>query len=159
MFLTQTGGLYYDNSIFTGEKTMDKQTNGGKFGLEISALTEARIMAETESYSPKSREYYETAMEKSARLINRVNAFLEKHGADAVSACGEDYMFGVITSTKDPEAPCGVTFYGSEKLAQAVASAFPKNKVISATDGEVITPVLITVQQQGISKQARRPKS
>jgi hypothetical protein len=135
---------------------MDKQINGGKFGLEISALTEARIMAETESYSSKSRSNYETAMEKSAALIDRVNAFLEKNGADAVSARGEDYLFGVITSAKDPEAPCGVTFYGSEKLAKAVASAFPKNKVISAADGEVVKPVLATVPKQGISKQDPR---
>jgi hypothetical protein len=140
---------------------MDKQMSSEKFGLEIDALTKARIMAETESYSPKSRENYETAMEKSAALIDRVNAFLEKHNADAVSARGEDYLFGVITSAKDPEAPCGVTFYGSEKLAKKLASVFSGagQRVISASDGKVIEPDVTTVPKQvQPPRSASRPK-
>jgi hypothetical protein len=138
----------------TNQQANGEQMSGGKFGLEIHALTEARSMAEAESYSPASREKYETAMQENAALIARVGKYLEKKGALAVSDCGSD-MFGVITSDKNPDAPCGVTFFGSEKLAEAVASAFPKNKVISASDGEVIAPVLTSVAK---SKSARRPK-
>ena len=124
---------------------MSKQINGGKFGLEIPALTEARVRAEAESYSPQSRMHYHSAMQKSSELIKKVETFLEKNGAPVVSACGGDYMFGVITSNDDPKAPCGVSFYGSRLLAEAVARAFPANKVISARDGAPITPVAQTV--------------
>ncbi len=123
---------------------MDKEITGGKFGLEIPALTEARVMAEESSYDQKSRANYERAMEKSTKLMNRVGEFLEKNGAPAVSDCGSD-LFGVITSTNDSKAPCGVTFYGSKELAQSLADAFPGNKVISAHDGAVVTPAVTTM--------------
>lgn len=122
---------------------MSKQTSAGKFGLEIPALTEARLKAEAESYSPQSRSHYHSAMKKSSELIKQVEAFLEKNGAPAVSACGADHMFGVITSQDDPKAPCGVSFYGSRSLAEAVASAFPKHKVIAAQGGEVVAPAAV----------------
>jgi hypothetical protein len=66
----------------------------------------------------------------TASPIGRVNAFLEKHNADAVS--------GFRQKTRKPL--WRLTFYGSEKLAKAVASAFSKNKVISALDGGVLRP-------------------
>lgn len=117
---------------------MVKQTK--KFGLEIPALTAARIKAEAESYSPQSRSAFHEAIKKNRELIKEVETFLEKSGAPAVSGCGTD-MFGVITSDADPKAPCGISFYGSRSLAEAVAKAFPANKVISARDGTPVMPV------------------
>jgi len=126
---------------------MTKQADGGKFGLVIPALTAARQKAEAESYSPDSRNAFHEAMQKNRELIKNVGAFLEKEGAPAVSGCGTD-MFGVITSDSDPKAPCGVSFYGSRKLAEAVARAFPAHEVISATDGTPVKPVLLRVSQK-----------
>lgn len=128
---------------------MKKQstTTGGKFGLEIPELTEARIKAEAESYSPQSRTAFHNAVKNSSELIREVEAFLEEKGAPLVSGCGSD-MFGVITSQEDPNAPCGVSFYGPRSLAEAVARAFPDNRVISAKDGADVKPMLHAVPAQ-----------
>jgi len=136
---------------------MATQIDGGKFGLEIPELTEARSFAEADSYGPKSRTSYNNAMDRSSALMERVGKFLEKNGAFAVSGCGTD-MFGVITSANDSKVPCGVTFYGTKELAESLAAAFPGNKVISAHDGTVVTPAVETLPRQVKTKQAPRPK-
>ena len=133
---------------------MSKKISGGKFGLEIPALTEARVKAEAESYSPQSRTNFHTAMQKSSDLIKKVETFLEKNGAPTVTGCGTD-MFGVITSDEDPKAPCGVSFYGPRSLAEAVANAFPANRVISARDGEAVTPAGMQVTLKPIKQKPR----
>jgi len=117
---------------------MKKQNmTGGKFGIEIPELTAARMKAEAESYSPQSR----TAFHK------------------AVSGCGAD-MFGVITSQEDPAAPCGVSFYGTRTLAEAVARAFPDNRVISAKDGAAVKPAPQVVTAEAAMKRiTRKPRA
>jgi hypothetical protein len=135
---------------------MAKNINGGKFGLVIPELTEARKEAEAQSYNAESRTHYETAKEITAPLIERVNAYLEKRGAPLISDGGAD-MFGVITSPDDPEAPCGITFYGPRSLAEAVASVFSKHKVISARNGAAIKPA--RVQRAGLRPINLKPRA
>jgi hypothetical protein len=145
---------------FKGEKIMKKQSmTGGKFGIEIPALTEARIQVEAESYSPQSRTAFHKAVQSSSDLIKEVETFLEENGAPLVSGCGTD-MFGVITSQEDPAAPCGVSFYGTRSLAEAVARAFPDNRVISAKDGAAVKPTLQAATAQAATKRiTRKPRA
>ena len=137
---------------------MDRKNDGGKFGLEIPALTEARIQAETNSYCSKSRENYQSVMDKNVALIQKVWGFLEKNGAITASTCGAGSIFGIITSEEDPKAPCGIVFYGSGGLAQALADTFPAYKVIASYDGKVITPSAATLPKQIKRKPSSGPK-
>jgi len=139
---------------------MKKQNmTGGKFGIEIPELTAARMKAEAESYSPQSRTAFHKAVQGSTDLIREVEAFLEENGAPLVSGCGAD-MFGVITSQEDPAAPCGVSFYGTRTLAEAVARAFPDNRVISAKDGAAVKPAPQVVTAEAAMKRiTRKPRA
>ena len=141
---------------------MSKKIEDGKFGLEIPALTQARIQAEANAYNSESQKTYQAVMREHAQLIEKVCIFLEKNDALSVSSCGSSNisnMFGVITSEDDPEAPCGVTFYGSGALAQKLANSFPTHKVIAAHNGQVIEPTIQTASRITDAKSAPRPKN
>ena len=140
---------------------MSNQIEDGKFGLEIPALTQARIQAEANGYNPESQKNYQAVMKEHAPLIEKICGFLERNGALTVSSCGTSVisnMFGVITSEEDPEAPCGVTFYGSGVLAEKLANSFPTHKVIAADNGQVIAPTIQTTSRMTNTKSGPRPK-
>jgi hypothetical protein len=117
-----------------------------KFGLEIPQLTTANRDLQ-ESYrqhsgdSHQKWEDYQSEIDNSADINNRVGDFLAQNGVQSVVLCGSPLMIDVIgNDQRDPNALMGIIFYGSQELAQKLANAFPDYKVIEADSGKVITP-------------------
>lgn len=122
---------------------MDIYIDGNGYGLEIPALTAVA----------GQHENFWKVVEQNRNLIGKIAKFLEENGA--VPVLDNTYMLGIITNRRNPQPgePVGITFYGSDKLAQAVADAFPAYKVMAQLDGKVFKPV------QSAAPKPPKPKS
>jgi hypothetical protein len=78
---------------------------------------------------------FDTVQKDNAALIESVNQFLRPfYESDEVQ------MIGIGMITNDPKDPCGIMFVVTERVAQAVADAFPDQQVLRGADNTVIAP-------------------
>lgn len=126
---------------------MDIQINGDKFGLEIPALSTIVNEMRKEGHTQPRMQAYQKVLQANFQLIERVNAFLIKNGA-LTPFGGNPAGIGLISLDAKKDAPAGITFYGSEVLAQKLADAFPAYKVSHAFDGKVVVPAAPKASRQ-----------
>jgi hypothetical protein len=129
-----------------------------RFGLEIPELTVAQQKwSRTTGYDQGIEAEYHEALVDSVGLRERVGDFLTKNGVQPIAGSNCPYIFGISSiienDADDPKAPIGLSFFGSEELAQKVANAFPQNRVLKY-DGTVIPPT-----QPNAEKTARPRRS
>ncbi|MBI3441783.1 MAG: hypothetical protein HY052_08315 [Proteobacteria bacterium] len=90
---------------------------------------------------------FDTVQKKNATLIESVNKFLMPF-----FETDEVEMIGIGMITNDPKDAGGIMFCVTERVAQAVADAFPDQKVLRGSDNSVIAP---STSKPSITKQPK----
>jgi len=134
---------------------MDITTDGNKYGLEVPALTSIIQKMRAEGHTPARLNEFQAVLQKNAELIKSLDAFLLRNGA--IDVLGNFTGIGLIGFEFKPDSRCGITFYGSDALAQKVADAFPAYNVIAAHDGTVFVPSKSPAKPARSNKSGPRP--